>query len=81
MRAPEASRWRKGNLETPEVLQIFERLIGSVWTFSALSYAAEKGILEQLDKPRTLSYISEHSEVPIVLVERILDILVALNLV
>jgi precorrin-6B methylase 2 len=67
-------------METVEVLQIFERLIGSVWTFSALSYAAEKGVLEQLDEPRTLSYVSEHAEVPIALVERILDILVALNL-
>ena len=67
-------------METMEVRQIFERLIGSVWTFSALSYAAEKGVLEQLDEPRTLSYVSEHAEVPIALVERILDILVALNL-
>ena len=67
-------------METAEVLQIFERLIGSVWTFSALSYASEKGVLEQLDEPRTLSYVSEHAEVPIALVESILDILVALNL-
>ena len=67
-------------METVEVMQIFQRLIGSVWTFSALSYAAEKGILEQLDEPRTLSYISEHTEVPVALVERILDILVSLNL-
>jgi precorrin-6B methylase 2 len=68
-------------METPEVLQIFERLIGSVWTFSALSYAAEKGILEQLDAPRTLSYVSEHAKVPIALVERILDVLNAVNIV
>ena len=67
-------------METPEVMQVFERLIGSVWTFSALSYAAEKGILEQLDEPRTLSHISENTKIPITLVERILDILIALSL-
>jgi SAM-dependent methyltransferase len=67
-------------METAEVRQIVEKLIGSVWTFSALCYAAEKGILEQLNEPRTISYVSERSGVPIALVERILDILVALNL-
>lgn len=67
-------------METAEVRQIVEKLSGSVWAFSALCYAAEKGILEQLDEPRVLSYVSERSGAPIALVERILDILVVLNL-
>jgi predicted O-methyltransferase YrrM len=67
-------------MEIAEARQIVGNLSGSIWAFSALYYAAEKGILEQLGEPRTLFYVSEHSGVPITLVERILDILVALNL-
>ena len=68
-------------METPEVRQAVDRLIGSVWAFSTLSYAAETGILEHLNEPRTISYVSEHTGVPLILVERILDVLAALNLV
>jgi SAM-dependent methyltransferase len=67
-------------METTEVRQNIERLNGSIWAFSALCYAAEKGILQLLTEPRTLSYISERSSVPIFLAERILDMLVALKL-
>jgi precorrin-6B methylase 2 len=67
-------------MEIAEVRQIVEKLSSSIWAFSALCYAAEAGILEQLDEPRTLSYVSEHSGVPIALVECVLDVLVALNL-
>ena len=68
-------------METAEVRQVVARLSGSVWAFSALCNAAEKGILEQLNEPRTLFHLSERRGVPITLVERILDILVALNMV
>ena len=67
-------------MEIAEARQIIEKLSGSVWAFSALCYAAETGILEQLNEPRTLSYVSERGGVPISLVECVLDVLVALNL-
>jgi precorrin-6B methylase 2 len=67
-------------METAEVRRIIEKLGGSVWTFCALCYAAETGMLEYVSEPRAMSNISERTGVPLVLVERIFDVLVALNL-
>jgi predicted O-methyltransferase YrrM len=68
-------------METAEVRQAVERLSGSVWAFSALDYAAETGMLEQLSEPRTMAYVSERTGVTPILVERIFDVLASLNLV
>lgn len=68
-------------MEIAEVRQIVDRLIQNDWAISTLCFAAEKGILEQLSEPQTSSDVSEHSGVPVSLVECILDTLVALNLV
>ncbi len=46
-----------------------------------MSAAAEAGLLEQLIEPRTTAYLSQHTGVPAELVERILDVLIALGLV
>ncbi len=68
-------------METAEIQQIVGKLILNEWAYSTLCFASEKGIMEQLNEPRTLPYLSEHSGVPVSLVESILDILIALNLV
>jgi predicted O-methyltransferase YrrM len=63
-----------------EVRKLVDDLSTSVWAFSTLSAAAEAGLLEPLAEPCTPTYLSEHSGVPVALVERILDVLVALGL-
>ena len=68
-------------METAEVRQVVDRLIGSAGPTMPCASQLKEGILAQLNEPRTLSYISEHSGVPTVLVERVLDILVSINLV
>jgi SAM-dependent methyltransferase len=67
-------------METAEVRQVVNRLIDSGWAYDALCFATKKGILAQLNEPRTLSYISERCGVPTLLAERVLDILVSLKL-
>jgi SAM-dependent methyltransferase len=70
-------------METDQVrmpARAVENLFASLWAFSALSYAIESGILEDLKEPRTISYLNQHSGVPAVLVERVCDILASLNL-
>ena len=52
----------------------------SIWAFSALASALEAGMLECLSTAPTPSYVSEQTGVPVALVERLLDVLVALGL-
>ena len=74
-------RIKGGNMETAEIRQSVDKLIGSVWAFATLSYAVETGIPEHLNEPRTIHYVSERTGVPPILVERIFDVLAALNLI
>jgi 2-polyprenyl-3-methyl-5-hydroxy-6-metoxy-1,4-benzoquinol methylase len=68
-------------MKTPETRQVMEQLSNSVWAFSALSYALETGLLEQLTEPRTSAFLSERTGIPQNLAEQICDVLVSLNLV
>jgi SAM-dependent methyltransferase len=68
-------------METAEIRQVVDRLIGSIWAYDALCFAVEKGILVQLNEPRSLANLSEHSGVPTTLLERVLDVLVSVNLI
>jgi hypothetical protein len=67
-------------MDTADLRISVEKLFGSMWAFSALSYAVETGILENLKEPRTISYLNEHTGVPAVMVERVCDVLASLNL-
>jgi 2-polyprenyl-3-methyl-5-hydroxy-6-metoxy-1,4-benzoquinol methylase len=66
-------------METDQVRTSVENLFGSLWAFSALSYAIESGILEDLKEPRTISDLNQSTGVPSILVERVCDILASLN--
>jgi SAM-dependent methyltransferase len=60
--------------------RIFE-LGASVWAFSALAGALEGGILDELGTPQTPAQISERTGASAVLIEAVLEVLVALDLV
>jgi SAM-dependent methyltransferase len=69
------------SVETAEVRKVVNKLIDSVWAYGALCFTAKRGILAQLNEPRSLAYLSEHSGVPVSLAECVLDILVSVDLV
>lgn len=53
----------------------------SVWAFSALAGALEAGILDELGTPQTAAQISERAGASAALIEAVLDVLAALDLV
>jgi SAM-dependent methyltransferase len=53
----------------------------SVWAFSALAGAVEGGILEELATPHTPAEISARTGASVALIEAVLDVLMALDLV
>lgn len=53
----------------------------SVWAFAALTGALEGGILDELATPQTPAQISERTGTSTALIEAVLDVLVALDLV
>src|SRR2546430_2195217 len=53
----------------------------SVWAFSALAGAVEAGILDELATPRTPAEIGARTGASAALIEAVLDVLVALDLV
>ena len=53
----------------------------SVWAFSALAGALEGGILDELGTPQTAAQISERTGASAALIEAVLDVLAALDLV
>lgn len=63
--------------ERERILELWE----SVWAFSALAGALEGGILDELATPHTPSQISERTGASPALVDALLDVLVALDLV
>jgi 2-polyprenyl-3-methyl-5-hydroxy-6-metoxy-1,4-benzoquinol methylase len=68
-------------METAEARKIVNKLMDAVWAYDALCFTVKRGILAQLNEPRSLAYLSEHSGVPVSLAESILDILVSVDLV
>ncbi len=64
-----------------EPRQLFADLSTSVWAFATLACAAEAGLLDLLTEPRSLADLSKRTGVEVALVERVLDVLVALGLV
>ena len=64
----------------PERQRILD-LGASVWAFSALAGALEGGILDELATPQTPAQISERTGTSAALIEAVLDVLTALDLV
>jgi SAM-dependent methyltransferase len=64
-----------------QVLGLLGTLSESVWSASALSAAVEAGFVEALAAPATAAEIGARTDAPTVLVERVLDVLVALGVV
>ncbi len=64
-----------------EVGELLGNLGRSNWAFSALASAVESGLLDCLSEPRTASYISNRTGIPLALAERLLDVLIGLGLV
>lgn len=62
------------------VLQIINDLSESVWAFSVLASVLETGLLEALPSSQNLTELSRESGIPVSLVEGLLDVLVALDL-
>ncbi len=76
-RAGEAEIRLSGAQERQRILE----LGASVWAFSALEGAFEGGILDELATPHTPAQISARTGASAVLIEAVLDVLVALDLV
>lgn len=77
-----------GGIDTAEIrlpgAQERQRILelgASVWAFSALAGAFEGGILDELATPQTPAQIGERTGVSAALIETVLDVLVALDLV
>ena len=64
----------------PERQRILD-LGASVWAFSALAGALEGGILDELATPQTPAQIGERTGTSAALIEAVLDVLAALDLV
>ena len=69
-------------MKTFEATQkLFGDLGSSVWAHATITAAAESGVLELLVEPRTLTFLSQRTEIQEKLIESMLDVLVALSLV
>jgi len=68
-------------METAEARKVVNKLIDSVWAYDALCFTVKRGILTQLNEPRSLAYLSQHCGVPVSMAERVLDILVSMDMV
>jgi SAM-dependent methyltransferase len=64
-----------------EVRTILQQLSASVWQLSVLSAAVEAGLVEPLAEPRAIAWLAERAGCSPLMVERTLDVLVAMGLV
>lgn len=68
-------------LPGPQERQRILELGASVWAFSALAGALESGILDEMGTPQTAAQISERTGASAALIEAVLEVLAALDLV